>query len=127
MSRIRLIPLPTESAEQKAVIAWWSYVCTGYGLDEKLLMACPAQAARTPQGGARIKAEGYRAGTPDLFLGTARKGFHGLHVEMKRKDGGTLSESQKEMLFLLGGQGYATAVAHGADQARKIITEYLTP
>lgn len=121
------LPIPTESAEQKGVIVWWSYVCAGYKLDEKLLMACPAQAARTPQGGARIKAEGYRAGTPDLFLAVARKGFHGLHVEMKRKDGGRLNESQKEMLFLIGEQGFSTAVAHGADQARKIIAEYLTP
>lgn len=121
-----ILPIRNESAEQKSVVVWWSLVCASHNLNENILMACPAQAARTPQGGARIRAEGYRSGTPDLFLAVGRKGLHGLHIEMKRTTGGTLSETQKEMLFLLNEQGYKTAVAHGADQARKIITEYLT-
>lgn len=118
--------IPTESAEQKDVIKWWAIVCTIYGLSECILMACPAQAARSPQGGARIKAEGYRAGTPDLFLAVPRHGQPGLFIEMKNSDGGTLSENQKMMIFEISAQGYRVAVAHGAIQAKKILTEYLT-
>jgi hypothetical protein len=119
--------VPTESAEQQAVVRWWAMISGTYGLSEKVLMACPAQAARSPRGGARMKAEGYRAGTPDLFLATARNGCHGLFIEMKKRDGGKLSDSQKEMSFELGEQGYRTAVAYGAEAARAIITEYLKP
>ena len=119
--------IPTESAEQKAVIVWWAYTCAGYNLPECVLMACPSQAARSIRGGARMKAEGYRSGTPDLFLAAGRHGQHGLFIEMKRSDGGVLSENQKAMLFELSGQNYRTAVACGAAQARKVIAEYLTP
>ncbi len=118
--------IPTESAEQKDVIKWWAIVCGVYGLPEVLLMACPAQAARSPKGGARMKAEGYRAGTPDLFLACPRHGQPGLFIEMKRTDGGTLSDNQKLMIFEISEQGYRVQVAHGAAQAKKIITEYLT-
>lgn len=118
---------PTESAEQQAVVRWWAMICGTYGLSEKNLMACPAQAARSPRGGARMKAEGYRAGTPDLRLAVARKGYHGLEIEMKKRDGGKLSDSQKEMAFELSEQGYLTTVAYGATAARAIITDYLKP
>jgi len=121
------LPIATESAEQKSVISWWAIMHRNFALPECILMACPAQAARTPQGGARIKAEGYRAGTPDLFRAASRRGCHGLFVEMKRRDGGTLSENQKQMLFELGAQGYAKAVACGASEAIKVISEYLNP
>lgn len=117
--------LPSESAEQKAVIRWWTIASAAWNIDERLLMACPAQAARSPRGGARIKAEGYRAGTPDLFLAVPRGQWHGLFVEMKRADGGEVSENQREMLFQVSSRGYQTAIAHGAAPARKIIAEYL--
>lgn len=118
---------PTESQEQKALIVWWSFAHQQFGVPETVLMACPSQAARSLRGGARMKAEGYRAGTPDLFLAIPRGERHGLFIEMKRCDGGTLSESQKLMLCDLGSQGYLTAVCHGAAAAKQTIAEYLTP
>jgi len=117
--------IPKESAEQKAVIRWWSVACHDFNLPECILMGCPAQAARSPAGWGRIKAEGYRTGTPDLFLAVPRVAASGLFIEMKRSKGGTLSEDQKEMIFRLGERGYSCAVAHGAAEARKVITEYL--
>ena len=119
--------IPSESAEQKAVISWWRDACYAFRLPEVILMACPAQAARSPRGGARMKAEGYRAGTPDLFLSTARRGAHGLFIEMKRQDGGTLSDSQREMSVALQSQAYSCGVAYGADAAKRLIREYLAP
>ena len=115
----------SESSEQKAVIRWWSVVCGDWSQPEFALMGCPAQASRSPAGWGRIKAEGYRTGTPDLFLAVATPKSHGLFIEMKRAHGGTLSESQKEMIFTLGKQGYSVAVACGAEDAKKVIQEYL--
>jgi VRR-NUC domain len=119
--------IPTESEEQKALIVWWSFVHATFSVPETVLMACPAQAARSIRGGARVKAEGYRAGTPDLFLAVARGDQHGLFIEMKRRDGGSLAESQKLMLSDLSPQGYAVAVCHGALAAKETILKYLTP
>ena len=114
----------TESQDQKTLIRWWSVVCSDFNLPESVLMACPAQASRTPQGWSRIKSEGYRTGTPDLFLAVPRK-QPGLFIEMKRATGGVLSESQREMIFTLQSQGYATAVACGFEQAKLAVLEYL--
>jgi hypothetical protein len=117
----------TESAEQQAVIRWWLVHSSAYKLGENLLMASPGQAARTQRNGKRMKAEGYRAGTPDLFLAVARKGKHGLFIEMKKRDGNlsSCSDSQREMLFALSVQDFETAVACGAAQAIKTIKDYM--
>ena len=115
---------PSESHEQQMLMSWWALACPK-GYSHRLLMACPAQAARSPRNGARMKAEGYRAGTPDLFLAIPRGTRHGLYIEMKRRDGGQLAESQREMLFILSQQGYATGVACGWEVAKTMITEYL--
>lgn len=117
--------LPSESAEQQRVVRWWMVACTGYNVPEQVLMASAGQAKRTVRNASRMKAEGYRAGTPDLFLAMARGGKHGLFIEMKRQDGGTLAETQKEMNVTLAEQNYTCVVAHGADQAKAAIVEYL--
>ena len=121
-------PIPSESSEQQAVIRWWLVNCDAYKLPERVLMASPGQAARTQKNGRRMKAEGYRAGTPDLFLAVPRKGVPGLFIEMKKRDGrlNDLSDEQREQLFALSEQGYRTAVACGAVEACKAITEYLS-
>lgn len=120
---------PTESAEQQTVIRWWLFNCDFYKLPERVLMASPGQAARTQRNGRRMKAEGYRAGTPDLFLAVPRRGMPGLFIEMKKSDGSVanLSDEQREMLCDLSAQGYRIAVACGAAEAIKTIREYLSP
>lgn len=124
-----MTPILTESAEQQAVIRWWMVNCDGYKIPERLLMASPGQAARTQRNGRRMKAEGYRAGTPDLFLAVANAQWHGLFIEMKKRDGSfsDLSDSQREMIFDLSQQRYQIAVACGAGQAIALLKEYLTP
>ena len=119
--------IPSESEEQQAVIRWWLVACDSFKLTERVLMASPGQAARTQRNGRRMKAEGYRAGTPDLFLAVPRKGMGGLFIEMKKRDGSVadLSDSQKEMLCDLS-TSYRIAVACGAGQAIQAIKDFLT-
>ena len=121
-----LLPVPTESAEQQALIRWWSLQRALYSVPAEVLMACPAQAMRTARNGARMKAEGYRTGTPDLFLAVARGQFHGLFIEIKRTRHGVLSDEQRDMLNRLKSQGYCTAVCKGFDEAKRVIEWYLT-
>jgi hypothetical protein len=113
-----------ESIDQQALIKWWADVCTSYGLPERALKAFPLQGARTPQNGARMKAEGMRAGTCDLFLAAARGQFHGLWIEMKTAKG-VVSPEQLEELKHLNEQDYSTAVCRSTEDAIAEIRIYL--
>jgi hypothetical protein len=115
-----------ESIDQQALIEWWAANCVHYGLPARALKAFPLQGARTPQNGARMKKEGMRAGTCDLFLSTARAGFHGLWIEMKTADG-VISPEQLEELAHLAKEDYSTAVCRSTDEAIAEIEIYLGP
>ena len=72
-----------------------------------------------------MKAEGVRAGVPDLFLSVPRGAYHGLFIEMKKENGGRVSISQKSMIESLKSQGYAAFVCRGWTEARITIEAYL--
>lgn len=116
----------SESQIQRAVMNWWALAHRGLGIpDERLLMAFPLQGARTPRNGARMKAEGLRKGTPDMFLAVARKGKHGLWIELKAEKG-RLSDSQFEMLNILTAQDFKAVQTTGFDETLNILTNYLS-
>ena len=73
----------------------------------------------------RNRQMGCKKGVPDLFYPVPLKGYHGLFIELKRKDGGRLSDYQKRWLHLLENQGYAAVVCHGAREAADAIISYL--
>lgn len=117
---------PSESEMQQNVIRWWASVCgPEYNVDERLLMAFPLQGVRTARNGARMKREGMRRGTPDLFLAIPMTLNHGLWIEMKAK-GGVVSREQEMVIGCLGGQSYVTAVCWSDTAAIATIREYLT-
>ena len=64
-------------------------------------------------------------GIPDLFIPVPKDGKHGIWIEMKKEKGGVVSPEQREWLEARAADGYATAVCHGADEAIKIIQDYL--
>ena len=91
----------------------------------ELLFHIPNGGRRDTAEAANLKKQGVRPGVPDLFLPVAHKGYHGLFIEMKRRDGGRLSDNQKRWLHLLQHQGYAAIVCHGAQEAADAIIDYL--
>jgi len=115
---------PSESQIQQALIHWWHHACGAYSIPERLLMAFPLQAARTPRNGARMKAEGCRAGTLDLMLAVSRGRFHGLWIEMKTPKG-IVSPDQKEVISLLLSQGYSASICRSTEEAIEAIQTYL--
>lgn len=86
--------------------------------------------------GARNKAEGVKAGVPDIFLPVARQLClefgkyqiqHGLFIEMKRADGkpSDVDAKQKKWHNNLRAQGYRVEVCFGWQQARDVLIDYL--
>lgn len=114
-----------EHDEQVALMYWWSLTHQLYGVPERLLFAIPNGGQRNLIVAKKLKAEGVRAGVPDLFLAVPRGRFHGMFVEMKKQKGGRLQDSQCIMLETLAAQGYHATVCHGWAEARKAIEEYL--
>ena len=115
---------PTEDQEQAVVIAW-----------AEAMQHCYPPLARlhhVPNGGdrhkavaAKLVAQGVKSGVPDLCLPVARRGYHGLYVEMKRTTGGRVSENQKAWLDSLNAEGYRAVICRGAAEAIREIKNYL--
>ena len=118
-----------EEAEQRSLLRWWSLAHRGLGVgDERLLFHIPNGGKRALSEARRLKGAGVRAGVPDLFLSVARKGHHGLFIEMKRRDGfGAVSPEQAAFCHLLNLENYRVVVCEGWEQAQQVIESYLLP
>lgn len=82
--------------------------------------------------GASLKAEGVRAGVPDIFLPVARHGCHGMYIEMKkpsakpkRSGKGGVSDEQRGFIEALTHEGYLAVVCYGWAEAVTQIHLYL--
>jgi hypothetical protein len=74
-----------------------------------LLFAIPNGGWRHPTVAATLKAEGLRAGIPDLFLPVQRHGYGGLFIELKTPTG-RLSDEQVAWVRNLTAEGYRCKV-----------------
>lgn len=109
---------PTEQQEQFRVVAW-------IHRQNLIVHHSPNGGYRDYREGAKFKRLGVSAGYPDLHLPYARKGFHGLFIELKRVKGGRLSDPQIFWRDFLMKEGYAWYEAKGADECINIIQDYL--
>jgi len=122
VAEVRL-SIPTEHDEQVALFR------------EMHLRGCTdprwRQAFAIPNGGKRsigvavkMKAEGVRAGVPDMFLPIPVGSFCGMFIELKKRQGGQISSAQRAFLANLDSR-YRAVVANGAQQAIDKILAYL--
>jgi VRR-NUC domain-containing protein len=86
--------------------------------------AIPNGGARHPATGARLKAEGVRAGYPDLFCAWPRLPFAGLFIELKTATGRVAPE-QAAWHERLRAAGYRVEVCRGAAAAWAVLCDYL--
>lgn len=119
-----------EHEHQKALIHWWAIEAGIRGIDERVLTSIPNQGRgggwKAARRGAWMKAEGLRAGMPDLILFVPSQGYHGLAIELKAPvKTARMSDSQKEMKAVLESQGYVHRTCFGWDAAREAIMGYL--
>jgi hypothetical protein len=115
---------PTEHHEQVALFQWAALHATKYP-DLAWLYAVPNGARTSMSTAKRLKAEGLKAGYPDIGLDVAHGGFHGLRIEMKRRKGGRVSPEQAAWMSRLRGQGYFCPVAEGWEEAVEFLEGYL--
>lgn len=112
--------VPSEHAEQVAVIQW----CNLHPI-AKHIFAIPNGILKNAAAHNKMKREGFRPGLPDLCLDVPRDSFHGLRIEMKRIKGSTTSAEQKAWGKFYAEQGYYWCICKGADEAIRVIKEYL--
>jgi hypothetical protein len=113
-----------EHIEQVNLIKWWSLAHKLFGVSEQLLFAIPNGGNRNIITATMLKAEGVRAGVPDLFLAVPHGDKHGLFIEMKKTKGGRVSDSQSSMIECLIQNGYAAVVCRGWIDAKTTIENY---
>lgn len=117
-------PCRTSESEEQAAIFEWCAWNRGKYPELELLYHIPNGGKRSKAEAARFKREGVKAGVPDLCLPVARRGFHGLYIELKAEKG-VVSAEQKKWIAELKRQNYCTFVAYGAAAAIKELVFYL--
>ena len=113
----------TESYHQQQLFLWSQWV-SGKWPELELMYHVPNEGKRSKAAGGRLKAEGLKAGVPDICLPVARGKYHGLYIELKSEKGRE-TEAQSWWLAALRRQGYAARVCHGWVEARECIEKYL--
>jgi hypothetical protein len=114
---------PTEHQEQSAVFDWIG-TAKNRVPELDLMFAIPNQSQGNVQRGKYYKAEGQKKGVSDLFLPVARRGYHGMFIEMKRMDGKPTPE-QEMWKARMSEQGYYAVICWGANQAIQKTSYYV--
>ena len=107
----------TEDAEQEVVIDY----CELNRID---IVHIPNEGKRSATYGAKLKRTGLRKGFPDLFIPAARKGYHGLFIELKRDRNSLPTNEQLAWIGKLNACGYYATVCYGATAAIEEIKKY---
>lgn len=113
----------SESSEQALLFKWAAWNHQAFP-ELELMHHIPNGGRRDMITAVRLKAEGVKAGVPDICLPVARGGYHGLYIEMK-VGGNKPSDNQESWLKRLTEQGYFTAVCYGWFEAAETIKRYL--
>ncbi|CAB5585206.1 VRR-NUC domain [Pseudomonas putida] len=92
----------------------------------ELLYHVPNGGHRLKEVAAKLKAQGVKAGIPDLVLTMARGGYFGLYIEFKATvDPAPVSSSQQACIRRLNEQGYLAVVCRGHFDAMECLRAYL--
>ena len=128
---------PTKACEhrehniQVACVRWFASTFPTY---EPFFWATPNGGYRSKKTACDMKAEGQKAGVPDLSLMYPAKGYHGLFIEMKKSEVGKKgqliakgkpSEHQVKRMEALRKAGYKCELCYSVEEFKNIIKDYL--
>lgn len=117
--------VPSEAAEQRAVIDW-AQKLKGQYPSLAFLFHVPNGGERDPKEAALLKAEGVKAGVPDLLLPAPHGGWNGIAIELKKADRSN-EPTYEQLVWLLAFEswGWKTAICYGAGEAIDVLQDYV--
>jgi hypothetical protein len=120
----RAKPVDREGQEQAALMRELEL---RYPAVFELIYHVPNGGHRVKAVAGKLKAQGVKAGIPDLVLTMARGGFFGLYIEFKATppNDAAISPSQHERIRKLNEQGYLAVVCRGHFDTVEQIRAYL--
>ncbi len=113
----------SEHDEQKALFLW-AAIASKRDPRIGMMFAIPNGGLRNVVVAKKLKAEGVKAGVPDICLPVAAQGYHGLFIELKRQ-GGVMSAKQWGWIRELARYGYGACACYGWEDAKRMIEWYL--
>jgi hypothetical protein len=121
---VRAKPVDREGQEQAALMRELEL---RYPAVFELIYHVPNGGHRVKAVAGKLKAQGVKAGIPDLVLTMARGGFFGLYIEFKATppNDAAISPSQHERIRKLNEQGYLAVVCRGHFDTVEQIRAYL--
>lgn len=120
--------------ESEHQIAYFKRLALIANTDSRLswIYAVPNGGFRNARTAKQLKAEGVKAGVPDICIPIPSGSFHGAYIEMKRPENkllkitkGDTSKEQKQYISYLRQAGYAVAVCYGWEEAVSFTNDYL--
>jgi len=113
----------SEHLEQAALFQW-AEIYKNRAPALEMLFAVPNGGKRHVKTAITLKAEGVKAGVPDVWLPVPSRIYHGMVIEMKFGKN-TVTEEQKAWLLNLENHGWFTAVCYSWEAAAIEICLYL--
>jgi hypothetical protein len=113
----------SEDTEQINVVSWANWNMNRYP-ELRWLFHVPNGGSRNKQEAVKFKQMGVKAGVSDLYLPYPKGSYCGLFVEMKFGNN-RQQDTQKEFLADMAAAGHFVATCYSAEEAIKVIEEYL--
>jgi len=117
------VQIISESAQQISLFRWAELQSAKYP-ELNLMFHIPNGGKRNITTAKRLKAEGVKAGVPDICLPVPKGIYHGLYIELK-VNGNKATDNQNRWLAALTAQGYYCTVCYGWEEASEVILNYI--
>lgn len=119
---------PLEEAQQTAFF-FWCAMNFAHCPQLRWTFAIPNGGERNKIVAAKLKAQGVKAGVPDVMLPVAHycgeRFYCGLWLELKKVKGGNVSDAQREWQQYLSNAGYAHRICAGYAAMRDAVKQYM--
>jgi hypothetical protein len=124
------VPNSKESQEAKVLVKLAQYHKISFnGKNVSLsdfLIHIPNGGMRNPLEARNLQLQGVKAGVSDYLLAIPSAHYHGAWIELKRAEKrATVTAEQITWIYRMRDAGYFADVAYGADEAFKLIINYL--
>jgi hypothetical protein len=114
----------TDEHSQQCALFDWLRACEPACPELELAFAVPNGGLRSKAVAGKLKAEGTKAGVPDVVLPLPAGGMGALYIEMKSKNGG-LNQAQKERIPRLCAAGNSVVMCRTWDEAADAVLVHM--